>query len=207
MLHTALAAVAFVTQVGLGVMFLWSAAGKAWEWSVFQSMIGGLGLPPIVAGPAAGLLIAVEFSLGALLVVGQYPAMSAIGVLLLLVLFAIVGLYAEGRGLNLSCSCFGRARTKLGRTTVTRAVYLAFPPCFSGSHLGTGHRPGRPILGRRQRSCCCVLSYSSTYTVRRVGPGLRREYLVLAQLSRSGYEGSRTRSHAHAARSTCAAAI
>lgn len=112
MLHTALTAVAFVAQVGLGVMFLWSAAGKVWEWSLFQSTIEGLGLTSTVAGPAAGLLIAAEFSLGALVAVGQYPAMATIGVLLLLVLFALVGLYAEQRGLSLSCSCFGRARTK-----------------------------------------------------------------------------------------------
>ncbi len=138
MLHTALTAVAFVAQVGLGVMFLWSAAGKVWEWSLFQSTIEGLGLTSTVAGPAAGLLIAAEFTLGALVAVGQYPAMATIGVLLLLVLFAIVGLYAEQRGLSLSCSCFGRARTKLGRTTVIRAVLLGIPTLLVGLSSRSG---------------------------------------------------------------------
>lgn len=127
MLHTAIAWVGFLTQVGLGMMYLWSAASMAWEWSLFRSTVEGLGLARAVASPAAGTLIAAEFSLGSLLATGEYPAPTAAGALLLLLFFAGIGLYAEGRGLNLSCNCFGGSRTRLGKVTSVRAVVLAIP--------------------------------------------------------------------------------
>ena len=99
-------------RIGLGGLFVWAGAAKAWDPSAFLLEVQGYRLLPYQLAVGTALYLPwLELVCGWALILGRTGARGALGVLTLLMgvfVFALAtGWY---RGLDITCGCFGAGK-------------------------------------------------------------------------------------------------
>jgi methylamine utilization protein MauE len=164
----------------IGLTFLASAAGKAWDLRTFrQAVVDLTGLPAGVARPAALATVAAEALVVLGLAVGHagLPAGFALATVLLL-MFSGVLIGALRRKVAVSCNCFGARERSISWYDVARNVAL-LACCGAGewSHAVADHRqpPATGIALTGLMACCFCLIVTNAEDIVEV---LRKPYLV-----------------------------
>ena len=94
-------------RIGLGVVFLFSSAGKIVDPQAFMDIVAQYRLlPPTLVWATAVFLPWIEALCGLALVSGRFVKGAALLVSLMMVLFIAVTLYNGYRGLDVACGCF-----------------------------------------------------------------------------------------------------
>jgi hypothetical protein len=114
-----------VVRADIVVVLLWAGAAKAITFSSFVRTIRGLRFGPSLSVISASVVVAAELVVGSLLLLGIAMPFPYLGALVLLIGFAVVGLWAKRRGLRVPCTCFGRRSEPLGQQTAFRALLFA----------------------------------------------------------------------------------
>ena len=128
----------------LGLVFLAAGVLKALDPDEFARQMGGYGLVDGgLAAALAPLLIGLEIVLGALLLLGAWPAAAARGGALLLALFIGVEAYGLAHGRTEACGCFGAyAQRTPGQVIAEDLLFIG----FAGLALwGLRGWPGLPV--------------------------------------------------------------
>lgn len=95
-----------IARICLGLLFLWSGAGKLLDIESFGVLIDAYGLiPKELTGPAAILLAALEVLAGIGMILDIYGSLAIITCLTLL--FMMILGYGIRMGLDIDCGCFG----------------------------------------------------------------------------------------------------
>lgn len=101
-------AIGHLGRLLLGLVFLAAGLLKAIDPAEFARQIGGYGMVGTgTAGFASPILIALEVTLGVLLVAGAWPRAATLAGVVLLLLFIGVETYGIRVGKTESCGCFG----------------------------------------------------------------------------------------------------
>ena len=134
----------FVIRFLLASVFLAGAIGKLRSPRTFAAtnrevltLISGRQSRKLAAASAA-VVISYELILSLVLLTGHAPLAAATATIMLLVVFAGVGVIADRRQAAIDCHCFGPSMTKLGVRTLGRSVSLIALAAFFaiGSRLG-----------------------------------------------------------------------
>jgi len=127
-----------VARVGLGLVFAWAAIGKLGDPATFADDIANYRLVPASwVGPIAVTVPGVELTVAALLIVGACTRAAAVITSGMLVVFTVAIVQALGRGVNLSCGCFGGTLEPASKWTVVRdLVLLAWAALVAGYGRG-----------------------------------------------------------------------
>ncbi len=114
-----------VARLALALVFAAAAVGKLADRRGTVAAAEGLGVPPAVAGPVAGLLPVAELAVAAALAVAWGPSAvvgAAVGLFLLVLMTGLVVLTLR-HGRRPPCHCFGRVDdAPIGAGTVVRNV-------------------------------------------------------------------------------------
>jgi putative oxidoreductase len=114
-------------RIGLGLLFAWAAVGKLADSVAFaDDMANYRVLPASWVAPMTATIPGIELTVAALLIVGLYTRAAATITAGMLLVFTVAIGQALGRGVNLSCGCFGGAPEPASSWTVLRDVALLF---------------------------------------------------------------------------------
>lgn len=135
-----------VLPVLIGTMFLFGSAAKVNRWSAFRAAVRGYRLiPEWLNGVVCGLILVIEFLVGAGLALTTGGLMPSFTAIVLLVVFssAVALTLARGRR-DLTCGCMVLGNQTIGWHVVFRNVFLIaclapqLLPQFLGLWLLTG---------------------------------------------------------------------
>lgn len=115
-----------VGRLALALVFVVAGVGKLADRRGVVAAAEGLGVPPTVAGPVAGLLPIVELTVAAALLWRSSAAAGAAAGLFLLALFTCLVVLNLRRDRRPPCHCFGRVGgpEPIGPGTVVRNLVL-----------------------------------------------------------------------------------
>jgi uncharacterized membrane protein YphA (DoxX/SURF4 family) len=113
-------------RLSLGGLFVVTGALKIVDPSAFALEIHNYQLLPALAPILAASLPTVELAVGAALVLGTRPWVraGALATFALMVVFTAAVASAVGRGINISCGCFGAGSGPVTLLTVARDLAL-----------------------------------------------------------------------------------
>lgn len=113
-------------RVGLGALILVAGALKLRAPAVFSTEIANYQLWPALAPPLAATLPMVEIvlSVGMMVFPWVWRRAAAVGVLSLLIAFALAVGSAYFRGINIDCGCFGTGGSPIDIFTLLRNLAL-----------------------------------------------------------------------------------
>ena len=147
-----MSAFGFAVAVGLGVVFLRSAAAKLRTGNFVETVEDYRLLPSIAVRPIGLLLPWLEAAVGVAIVAGIAPALGLWAAAGLLAVFAIAMAINLVRGRRIACGCKGSAKTPIGWDLVVRDSVLAGMAAFSATVGPVGGLSvlliGTPGLGR-----------------------------------------------------------
>jgi hypothetical protein len=113
----------FILRSVLTVIFLAAAFGKATQMRAFTGTLASLGMPRRLRWPlGAGAVLAEALAVALLWSPWLLGGLALLSVLNLA--FIAASLRALALKEDVSCSCFGRTTSPLGRTTIVRALLL-----------------------------------------------------------------------------------
>jgi putative oxidoreductase len=119
-------AIAWVLRLGLGGLFLVTGALKLRDPTAFATDIANYQLLPQLAAQLAAVLPAVEIFAGATLIAAPvgWRRAAAVAVALMMAVFTAAAASALGRGIDISCGCFGSEGGRVDGLTIVRDVVL-----------------------------------------------------------------------------------
>ena len=119
-------AISWALRLGLGGLFVVTGVLKLMDPSAFATAIANYQLWPQFASLLAATLPMVEIVAGLALIAApagwRRPAAAAIA--LMLVVFTIAAATALGRGIDISCGCFGAESGRVDVLTIVRDLAL-----------------------------------------------------------------------------------
>jgi methylamine utilization protein MauE len=124
-------------------VLLWAGLEKFRDFAPAAATVGELGLPRVLAGPAALLVAAAEVGVGLALLFRPGATATHLGVVLLACHFALAGLLALRSGRQIRCHCFGAG----GRGHLGKPQLVALVPWLAGAallRLGAQQAPPLP---------------------------------------------------------------
>lgn len=135
-----------ILALALGMVLIASAAGKLRDGAAFVDAVREFDmLPAPLVKPFARLLPPAEFAIGAMLVLGVWPALTAALAALILTSFAIALGVNAWRGRTLDCHCFGASgEHRIGWQSIARDAVLLVAALLVLAAALAGWRPVWP---------------------------------------------------------------
>jgi uncharacterized membrane protein YphA (DoxX/SURF4 family) len=119
-------AIAWILRLGLGALFVYAGIAKLADPVHFADEIANYHFFPSLAPILAATLPMIEVLLGMAIVIApiRWRQGAALGIIGLMAVFTVAVSQAVGRGINVSCGCFGGASGPVTGITIARDLAL-----------------------------------------------------------------------------------